>query len=91
MLYIIDRSTVQTNTRNPVWNELWRVNNVPATAKLNVEVWDKDDCTLSDDYIGRFSTTVDSGTKEIEIQGSLFRRGTFWLKVGVLDFRNGDL
>ncbi|KAJ7718967.1 hypothetical protein DFH07DRAFT_898929 [Mycena maculata] len=76
-------STVQVNTLKPVWNEVWRVKNVPTNASLFVEVMDKDDGAKHDDYIGKFTTTVAAGAKEAEIEGPIFRRagGTFWLKI----------
>ncbi|KAJ6606017.1 hypothetical protein DFH09DRAFT_896524 [Mycena vulgaris] len=76
-------STVKVNTLTPVWNEIWRVKNVPVHASLAVEVLDKDDGAKRDDYIGKFTTTVTPGAKEAEIDGPLFRRagGTFWLKI----------
>ncbi|KAF8919820.1 C2-domain-containing protein [Mucidula mucida] len=76
-------STVQTNTTTPVWNEIWKVKNVPVTADLHVELFDKDVGAPHDDYIGKFKTTVSPGAKEAEIEGPLFRRerGTFWLKI----------
>jgi Ca2+-dependent lipid-binding protein len=76
------RSTVQTNTLQPVWNELWKVKNVPSNAELRVQVLDKDDGP-KDDYIGRFTTNVEPGAKEEEIHGRITKRtkGTFWLKV----------
>ncbi|KAK0454965.1 hypothetical protein EV421DRAFT_466075 [Armillaria borealis] len=76
-------STVKTNTLTPVWNEVWRVKNVPVTADLLVEVFDKDDGAPHDDYIGKFKTTITAGAKEAEIEGPLLRRnrGTFWLKI----------
>lgn len=76
-------STVKTNTLMPVWNEVWRVKNVPVTADLRIEVFDKDDGAPHDDYIGKFKTTVTAGAKEAEIEGPLLRRnrGTFWLKI----------
>ncbi|KAI0309812.1 hypothetical protein OF83DRAFT_945849 [Amylostereum chailletii] len=75
-------STVQGNTREPVWNELWHVKNVPTTANLSVEVLDKDSGP-TDDHIGRFHTTVSPGAKEVEIEGSILKRtkGTFWLTI----------
>jgi len=75
-------SAVKAGTLAPVWNEIWKVKNVPVSADLNVEVLDKDDARL-DDYIGKFKTTVSPGAKEVEIEGPLFKRlhGTFWLKV----------
>ncbi|KAF7295820.1 C2 domain-containing protein [Mycena chlorophos] len=76
-------STVQVNTLKPVWNETWRVKNVPAHANLHIEVFDKDDGAKLDDYVGKFSVSVAAGAKEAEIQGPLLRRagGTFWLKI----------
>ncbi|KAJ7494294.1 hypothetical protein B0H11DRAFT_1717423 [Mycena galericulata] len=76
-------STVKVNTLSPVWNEIWRVKNVPIHASLAVEVLDKDDGAKRDDYIGKFTTTVTAGAKEAEIDGPIFRRagGTFWLKI----------
>lgn len=46
---------------------------------------DKDEGTMTDDYIGKFETTVSAGAKEAEIQGPMLRRdrGNFWLKVRV--------
>ncbi|KAL0577670.1 hypothetical protein V5O48_004318 [Marasmius crinis-equi] len=77
-------STVKVDTLTPVWNEVWRVKNVPTTADLHVEVLDKDLGTPHDDYIGKFKVSVAPGAKEVEIEGPLFRRnnrGTFWLKI----------
>ncbi|KAJ7615120.1 hypothetical protein B0H17DRAFT_1164767 [Mycena rosella] len=76
-------STVQVDTLKPVWNEIWKVKNVPTHASLSVEVMDKDDGAKRDDYIGKFTTSVAAGAKEAEIDGPLFRRsgGTFWLKI----------
>ncbi|KAJ6500842.1 hypothetical protein C8R45DRAFT_897180 [Mycena sanguinolenta] len=76
-------SNVKVDTLKPVWNETWRVKNVPIHANLAVEVLDKDDGAKLDDYIGKFSCSVAEGAKECEIEGPLFRRtgGTFWLKI----------
>jgi hypothetical protein len=76
-------SSVQVGTLTPVWNETWRVINVPSHASLNVEVLDKDDTGITDDYIGKFTTTINTGAKEVEIAGPLLKRnrGSFWLKV----------
>jgi hypothetical protein len=76
---------VKAATLSPVWNEHWKVKNVPEHATLSVEVMDKDDGTPTDDYIGKFTTSVTAGTKEAEIEGPLLHRsrGTFWLKVRV--------
>jgi Ca2+-dependent lipid-binding protein len=70
------------DTLSPVWNELWRVKNVPATAQLTVEVLDKDNGP-TDDFIGRFSCDVSAGAKEFEIESAHLKRskGKFWLKV----------
>ncbi|KAG5654022.1 hypothetical protein H0H81_008332 [Sphagnurus paluster] len=76
-------SSVKAQTLAPVWNEIWRVKNVPVISDLNVEVFDKDDGRPHDDYIGKFKVSVASGAKEAEIEGPLLRkdRGTFWLKI----------
>lgn len=73
------------NTLTPVWNELWSVRNVPADAVLQVEVLDKDEGSVHDDYIGKFETTIVSGAKEVEMVSSILKsvRGTFWLDVSV--------
>lgn len=77
------RSSVQPNTLSPVWNELWKVKNVPSHANLHIEVLDKDNGNITDDYIGNINTTVAPGAKELTIEGPSLRRnrGTFWLKV----------
>ncbi|KAI8974188.1 hypothetical protein BD414DRAFT_183714 [Trametes punicea] len=76
-------STVKPSTLSPVWNELWKVKNVPNTATLTVEVLDKDDKNITDDHIGKFSTSVTPGTKECAIESMSLRRnrGTFWLNI----------
>ena len=76
-------SSVQAGTLSPVWNEVWRIKNVPTTATIQVDLHDKDNGAPVDDYIGKFSTSVSPGTREVEIEGPLFikNRGTFWLKV----------
>jgi hypothetical protein len=85
-------SSVQPNTLTPVWNETWRVLNVPSTAELQVEVLDKDLGSPKDDYIGRFRVSISPGAKEAEIEGTGLdgwleglvgkrNRGTFWLKI----------
>ena len=81
----VDRSSVQPNTLNPIWNELWYVNNVPEHAALAVEVLDKDEGSLVDDYIGSFETTVRPGTKEVEIVSTILKavKGTFWINVQI--------
>ncbi|KAL1947107.1 hypothetical protein VTO73DRAFT_14068 [Trametes versicolor] len=76
-------STVKPNTLSPVWNELWKIKNVPNTATLVVEVLDKDNGTITDDHIGKFSTPVTDGAKEFTIESLSLRRnrGNFWLKI----------
>ncbi|KAJ7041900.1 hypothetical protein C8F04DRAFT_1077682 [Mycena alexandri] len=78
-----DRISFVSTPLKPVWNEIWKVKNVPVHANLAVEVLDKDDGAKMDDYIGKFSVSVAEGAKECEIDGPLFRRagGTFWLKI----------
>ncbi|KAG6808254.1 hypothetical protein H0H92_004726 [Tricholoma furcatifolium] len=75
-------STVKFNTLLPVWNEIWRIKNVPSVAELHVQVLDKDDAP-HDDYVGKFKTSIAEGAKEVAIEGPLFRknRGTFWIKI----------
>jgi hypothetical protein len=62
---------------------VWKLKNIPNHATLTVRVLDKDDGVPTDDYIGKFDTSVNPGAKSLEIQGPLFKRcrGTFWLKV----------
>ncbi|KAL0947814.1 hypothetical protein HGRIS_013885 [Hohenbuehelia grisea] len=76
-------STVKRDTLTPIWNELWRVKNVPSHADLIVEVMDKDEGAPHDDFIGKFKTSLHPGAKELEIEGTIFgrKRGTFWLKI----------
>ncbi|CAF1416522.1 unnamed protein product [Rotaria magnacalcarata] len=48
-------STIQSNTLSPKWvDEEWIVRNIPHNAKLTVFVYDKDDNSLNDDFIGQF-------------------------------------
>ncbi|CAF0762924.1 unnamed protein product [Adineta ricciae] len=51
-------SSCIVNTLNPVWNEEWIVRNVPYAANLCVTVYDKDDDTVHDDYIGKFRIDI---------------------------------
>lgn len=78
-------SNVIQNNLNPVWNEIWRIRNVPSTASLKVEVMDKDEGSATDDFIGKFTVSLTPGAKEIEIEGPVVSlrkaRGSFWLKV----------
>ncbi|KIY48218.1 hypothetical protein FISHEDRAFT_43472, partial [Fistulina hepatica ATCC 64428] len=77
-------STVQINTLKPVWNEIWKVKNVPAHADLVVDILDKDNGAPHDDFIGKFKTSVAAGAKEVEIEGPFLgirSRGTFWIKI----------
>ena len=78
------RSTVKPNTLSPVWNETWKIRNVPNTATLHVEVLDKDVGNITDDHIGTFASAVADGAKECTIESASLRRnrGTFWLHVG---------
>ncbi|RPD67704.1 hypothetical protein L226DRAFT_555716 [Lentinus tigrinus ALCF2SS1-7] len=85
--YIADldpfRSTVKPDTLSPVWNELWKIKNVPNTATLTVEVNDKDAGNIIDDHIGKFTTSVTPGAKECTIESMSIRknRRTFWLNI----------
>ena len=82
------RSTVKENTLAPVWNETWRVKNVPASADLKLKIMDKDEGSITDDFIGTVKVSVTAGAKEAEIEGPVLKlrsvRGTFWLKVCTL-------
>lgn len=66
-----------------MWNELWKVKNVPATATLTIEVLDKDYGKITDDFIGSCETTAVAGAKELTIELKPFNRdrGKLWLKV----------
>ena len=85
LLALLYSSTVKQNTVNPSWNEKWKVKNVPVTAELVIKIMDKDQGSVTDDFIGSVKTSVDAGEKEHDIEGppSLFRRkrGTIWFKV----------
>lgn len=50
---------------------------------LTVEIMDKDEGSVHDDYIGSFSTSVSPGAKEVEIVSTIRKavKGTFWLNV----------
>ncbi|TFK25270.1 hypothetical protein FA15DRAFT_363960 [Coprinopsis marcescibilis] len=81
-------SNVIPNTLSPVWNEGWRVRNVPSSAVLHVEVKDKDEGSTTDDSVGTFKAPVHpDGAREFAIEGSVLgigrkrQRGTFWLKI----------
>ncbi|KAJ2918878.1 hypothetical protein MD484_g1514, partial [Candolleomyces efflorescens] len=78
-------SHVVRNSLAPVWNEIWRIKNVPSTADLLVEVHDKDEGSATDDFIGKFNIGLSAGAKEVAIQGPVLAlrksRGTFWLKI----------
>jgi hypothetical protein len=82
-------SSVKPQTLQPVWNEIWRVKNVPSHASLHVKVMNKDESPLTG-FIGQFETSINPGTKEVEIESPLLKhdRGTFWLKVCVLSFHS---
>jgi hypothetical protein len=81
---------VKQNQASPVWNEHWRVKNVPTTATLVITVMDKDAGSYTDDFIGTITTTVAAGAKELEIEGPFLKRnvnrGRLWLKVRPVSF-----
>ncbi|CAN8105732.1 unnamed protein product [Discula destructiva] len=79
-------SNVKENTLTPVWNETWHIKNVPATADLEVRVYDKDAGPL-DDTIGMFHASVADGAREFAIESLMTKRkkGTFWLEMDVND------
>ncbi|KIM31665.1 hypothetical protein M408DRAFT_327138 [Serendipita vermifera MAFF 305830] len=78
-------SSVKANTQAPVWNEKWRVKNVPKHAILEVQVMDKDEGTPLNDFIGKFKVDVNPGAKEVELIGPMLKlrseRGHFWLEI----------
>ncbi|KZT11191.1 uncharacterized protein LAESUDRAFT_720386 [Laetiporus sulphureus 93-53] len=83
-------SAVITSTRSPVWNEVWRVRNVPHNSTLTVEVMDKDSNSLTDDYIGHFLTAVTPGETEFRIEDRALKRnrGTFRLNIEIMPSRD---
>ncbi|KAG2040341.1 hypothetical protein BDR03DRAFT_152374 [Suillus americanus] len=74
-------SSVKPNTLSPVWDETWIVKMVPSTATLSVVVREVETGALLDNDVGVFQTTVNPGTKEVEIVGKRLGRnkGSFWL------------
>ncbi|KAG2131240.1 uncharacterized protein EDB93DRAFT_1094489 [Suillus bovinus] len=76
-------STIKVNTLSPVWDETWMVKMVPSTATLSVVVQEVETGALVDNDIGTFQTSVNPGTREVEIVGkrSGRKKGSFWLKI----------
>ena len=84
MLRSCYRSSVKPNTMAPVWNEYWRIRNVPIYAKLHIDVLDKDNGTVTDDFIGEVEINIAPGARELTLEANGFRnisRGTMWIKV----------
>lgn len=80
-------SSVQTGTVTPVWNEHWFVKNVPQSATLKVKVFDKDDGTVNDDFIGKFKLGLQEGPREVRIESSFgTEMGIMWLEVHIITF-----
>jgi len=78
----MNRSSLKQQTLSPVWNEAWKVKNVPNhAAQLEITVMDKDEGTLTDDFIGKVKMDVRPGYRKVDIEGPLFRRGAFSLQV----------
>ncbi|KJA18110.1 hypothetical protein HYPSUDRAFT_205608 [Hypholoma sublateritium FD-334 SS-4] len=81
----ISFSTVKENTLALAWNNIWRMKNVPASADLMLKIMDKDEGSLTDDFIGTAEVGVRGGAKEVELEDPLLKlrsvRCTFWLKV----------
>jgi hypothetical protein len=50
---------------------------------LDITVMDKDEGTVTGDFIGKVKTSITPGDKKVNIEGPLFRRnrGAFSLKV----------
>ena len=85
---------MKQNSVFPLWNEKWNVKNVPDTADLVINVMDKDQGSVTDDFIGTVKTDVSAGEKEFDLEGpsgplSLFRRsrGAIWFKVHPIFYR----
>ena len=61
--------------------------NVPSTAKLHIDVLDKDSGTVTDDFIGSTEIGLTVGAHELTLESAgpslHFRRsrGTIWIKV----------
>jgi hypothetical protein len=53
----------------------------PAWLISKSRLWTK--MGVTDDYIGKFALSVTPGTKEVEIEGTVFKivRVTYWIKV----------
>ncbi|UJR32840.1 hypothetical protein I4U23_020302 [Adineta vaga] len=73
---VIFTSSIIPNTATPKWeDEKWIVRNIPINAKLSVKVYDKDDDTVNDDYIGQFEIlnliNYHAPPKGHEIRGTL--------------------
>ncbi|CCM00144.1 uncharacterized protein FIBRA_02171 [Fibroporia radiculosa] len=85
-------SSVQSGTRAPKWDELWKIKNVPQHATLWVEILDKDSNSFTDDYIGQFSIPVSSGEQEIRIQDKALKRnrGSFVLTIDLIPSNDPD-
>lgn len=79
----MNRSSVKQRTLSPVWNETWRVKNVPHAARLEITVMDKDEGSPTDSFIGKVKIDITPGDRKVDIEGPLFRhdRGAFSLKV----------
>ena len=50
---------------------------------LKVDVLDKDEGSVHDDFIGSFTTSISPGAKEVEIVSTIRKvvRGSFWMNV----------
>ncbi|EJD51225.1 hypothetical protein AURDEDRAFT_111841 [Auricularia subglabra TFB-10046 SS5] len=85
------KSSVQPNTLTPVWNEQWFVKNVPETATLELKVYDKDDGTTTDDFIGSFQIPIEDGLRECKIvASSKAEKGTMFFEIKTTPTRTPD-
>ncbi|KAF8316310.1 hypothetical protein DL93DRAFT_767519 [Clavulina sp. PMI_390] len=85
-------STAQPNTLTPVWNETWNISNVPSDAKLRVDVHDKDEGSIVDDYIGYFVTDLKEGTNVETLKGLVHQdKGKFGLQISVTPSGNTEM
>ena len=57
------------------------IKNVPSDARLRVDLYDKDEGSLNDDYIGSMTTSIDPGMRVEVLKGLVNSdRGNFGLQ-----------
>ncbi|KAI9092608.1 hypothetical protein DFS34DRAFT_632465 [Phlyctochytrium arcticum] len=83
-------STCIYNTLTPTWNELWVVRNIPADAKLNLTVYDKDVHLPADELVGMVTIPIvgSAVSQALNLQTILHKsRGTFYLTLEVTEHK----